>query len=360
MAWNDRFKMASAQKRREKEAAAQEAQGYPAPAVAGPTSGITKAPIYTDSEIARARQCDPRPFLQGRGYEIEVDCKNRYFAVMGGSKEYRISSTPGGWLWCTVCGTEGGNTIDLVRAIDRCDFPTAMRTLMGGPMRQTARPTSDITAKALTLPPPGGEVEGRAYLRGRGISSAAIEKAESQGVLRYAEGAVFFCGYDRHGQIRAVTRRGYIQGDPSPKRDLAGSQKMCAPIIRGGPEVWIVEGGASALALLDYAPRVLGLPVVPTIIVSGGAGVRSWIDQAHIQGLLRAAPHITIAGEREKDADTQMRTDALRQAQARAIFEAVGKMPEMWMPPEGCKDVAEANRPPAPKPPKSSVRPPRM
>ena len=78
--------------------------------------------------------------------------------------------------------------------------------------------------------------------------------------------------------------------------------------------LWIVEGGTDALAVMDwYRPHRVA---APSIVVSGGAGVRAFLDQPHVQGLLRKSATVYLSLENEKDQETQIKTDAAHQRQA--------------------------------------------
>jgi hypothetical protein len=83
---------------------------------------------------------------------------------------------------------------------------------------------------------------------------------------------------------------------------------------------------------------------VPTVIVSGGAGVRSFLDRDEIQQMLRQASRVTVAYENEGDAETQERTDTQHDAQAEAVRAITGRVPETFRPrPEHGKDLADLN-----------------
>ena len=156
-------------------------------------------------------------------------------------------------------------------------------------------------------------------------------------MLRHAEHCVLFVGYE-DGQPRCVTRRGYGQDETTPKRDFKGSDKSWPPVLygRNTGHVWVVEGGADALALWTLYPQDRW----PTVIVSGGANCRGFIDRPHIQQLLERARKVTIALEREKDEETQKKTDAQHAKQAELIRKHCACV-EFWTPPEGVKDLAE-------------------
>jgi hypothetical protein len=150
-----------------------------------------------------------------------------------------------------------------------------------------------------------------------------IEHAEEAGMVRYTGGAVLFVGYDSRGLVQNVTTRAIDEADPIQKRDLLGSDKRFPPVLPGDPTtVWIVEGGTDALAMHAIAKRRGQLP--PTVIVSGGANVRSFLQTPEIQARLRTAERVTIAHEKEKDAQTQAQTDAEHSKQAQRVAEITG------------------------------------
>ncbi|MHB1495048.1 MAG: hypothetical protein ACYCR3_05245 [Acidithiobacillus sp.] len=101
--------------------------------------------------------------------------------------------------------------------------------------------------------------------------------------------------------------------------------------------LWIVEGGTDALAVMDWyrSHRV----AAPSIVVSGGAGVRAFLDQPHVQGLLRKSATVYLSLENEKDQETQIKTDTAHQRQAEKI-QILGCQIVLWRPPLGSKDVA--------------------
>jgi hypothetical protein len=222
-------------------------------------------------------------------------------------------------------------------------FRDAVFSLTGGAaLVQRVQPPEPPPA-ALALPPfkPHQRSAGRAYLAGRGISPATLDAAEAAGMLRYALDAVLFVGYDEAGQPRSATKR-MIDDDATPnKRDLRGSVKAFCPVLPGDPAtLWIVEGGTDALAVQDREGR--GGKPAPTVIVTGGAGVRSFLDRPVIHALLRKAARVVIACENEKDTETQARTDAHHaQQRDRVCRIAPGAAVQLWHPPAGCKDVAQ-------------------
>ncbi len=81
----------------------------------------------------------------------------------------------------------------------------------------------------------------------------------------------------------------------------------------------------------------------PSILVSGGAGVRAFLDQPHVQALFlqQAATTFYLSLENEKDQETQIKTDVAHQRQAEEI-QAMGCQIVLWRPPFGSKDIADA------------------
>ena len=231
--------------------------------------------------------------------------EGRHLSVKaGGDEAYRVTRQQDGrWLWCDRYGNDGGDNIDLVREIEPgTGYAEAVYRLSGAPtVRQQPRP-SEPKRQPPQLPAQGlaAREHGRDYLKGRGISPDTIEHAEKAGMVRYADGGVLFVGYDRTGTAQNATRRAIAPADPVQKRDLRGSDKSYPPILPGDPaKVWIVEGGPDALALHDIAKRSGQQP--PTVIVSGGANVRSFLERDDVQAILKRAERVTVAGENEKN-----------------------------------------------------------
>lgn len=337
--WSSRFKRASAAKRRAGGA------GEMAGAVAQGNEGGSRV---DPGDRQTAREVDPSHYLESHGYEIKRDgTGGRHLSVlMGGDEVYRLTRKHSGqWLWCDLYGNSGGDNIDLVREIEGVEgFADAVYRLVSAPIQ----PVPVATPKPRTPPtlPVAGyksKQAGRQYLEGRGIDPAVIEQAELSGMLRYAPGSLFFVGYDALGGVQAATRRATDPTDDVQRRDLKGTDKRFPPILAGDPaRIWIVEGGIDALALHTMYRR--RGEQVPTVIVSGGAGVRSFLDRDEIQQMLRQASRVTVAYENEGDAETQERTDTQHDAQAEAVRAITGRVPEAFRPrPEQGKDLADLN-----------------
>ncbi len=274
--------------------------------------------------------------------------EGRHLSVRaGGDEAYRVTRQQDGrWLWCDRYGNDGGDNIDLVREIEPATgYAEAVYRLSGAPtVRQKQRP-SEPKCQPPQLPAQGlaAREHGRDYLNGRGISPDTIEHAEKAGMVSYADGGVLFVGYDRAGTAQNATRRAIAPADPVQKRDLRGSDKSYPPILPGDPaKVWIVEGGPDALALHDIAKRSGQQP--PTVIVSGGANVRSFLEREDVQAILKRAERVTVAGENEKNPEAQAKADAGHQKQAQRVAEITGREVRQWTPkPEHGKDLADMN-----------------
>lgn len=331
--WASRFRAAVAARRR---------------AAAG--AGLGSAHAARDASRARvdqadrqsARELDPTAYLEASGYTVKRE--GRHLSVRaGGDEVYRVTRQHDGrWLWCDRYGNYGGDTIDLVREIEPgTGYAEAVYRLLGGP-RVAALPPSPPPARVPPVLPreqPGDRKLGREYLRGRGISDETIREAERQGMLAYTSGGVLFVGRDKKGVPQNVTRRAIDADDPVQKRDLRGSDKSHPPMLRGtSGEVWAVEGGADALALWDLMHRARR--ALPTVIVTGGAHVVSWVQR--LPDLLRGAARVVIAHDREADPERQARADA-GHARQREELERIGARVTDWRPPEQVKDLAELN-----------------
>lgn len=263
---------------------------------------------------------------------------------MGGDEVYRLTKKhQGHWLWCDNYGNSGGDNIALVQEIEGIQgFADAVYRLVSAPIQAVpVAPPKPRTPPTLPVAGYKSKQAGRQYLEGRGIAPEVIEAAEAAGMLRFAPGSIIFVGYDSAGTAQAATRRATDPTDDVQRRDLRGTDKRFPAILPGDPRrVWIVEGGTDALALHTIYRRRGEQP--PTVLVSGGANVRGFLDRPEIQQVLRGADRVTVACEREKDTDTQARTDAAHAEQCRRVAEIAGREPEVWKPREA-KDLADYN-----------------
>lgn len=335
--WATRFKKASAAKRR----AADGGLGQ------GDLERDRRTRVADDDKQS-ARTVDPTEYLESVGYTVKRSGARSLSVRLGRNEIYRITRREDGrWLWCDNGGDYGGDNIKLAREIEPgISFAEAVYRFSGAPtVRQQPRPI-EPKRQPPQLPAQGlaAREHGRDYLNGRGISPDTIDHAEKAGMVRYADGGVLFVGYDWAGTTQNVTRRAIVSSDPVQKRDLRGSDKSYPPILPGNPKsVWIVEGGTDALALHDIAKRSGHQP--PTVIVSGGANVRSFLERDYVQAILKRAEHVTVAGENEKNPEAQARTDAGHQKQSQRVREITGREVREWTPkPEQGKDLADMNQ----------------
>lgn len=317
-----------------KAASAARVRSAPAAAPAG-------AGRIADNVIADARSVDPTPFLEAAGYTVRKE--GRHLSVRAhGDECFRITRKPDGhFVACDNYETGIGDNVALVQHITGCGFAEAIHQLTGSYAVDRVK-LPQPRQLFPTLPPETADAreQGTAYLTGRRITLATILEAVKASFLRFVGGGVVFTGLDPSGRVRAATKRLIDPSEPIPKRDFLNSDKRFPPVLPGNPlSVWIVEGGVDALALHDLAKQ--RGQQVPTVIVSGGAGVRGYLETPHILQLLKQADRITVAGEHEKDPVTQAKVNAQRIKLLDEIKQATGKQPDFWMPPAGAKDIAE-------------------
>lgn len=326
--WNARFKKASAAKRADQ-----------------PANGAGRR--VAEPEIITAQQVDPSPMLESAGYVVKRQGKHMSICHPAGDEVYRITLMPDGrYVACDHYGNGVGDNIALVRDLEPgLSFPDAVYKLTGGQSLTDAV----VHAEPPPIAPPrlprakAADIEaGREYLRGRAIDDKTLQAAEEAGFLRYVQGGVIYAGLDKEGKVKAATRRATDPTHPVQKRDFKGTNKYFAAVLPGSPErVFIVEGGADALALHSMAHRANREP--PTVIVSSGSNVLSFLRNQETQALLKRAQEVTIMTEVEKDTDTQAKVEKARQKQIEAIQAITGKPPTVKAPEHGAKDVSEQN-----------------
>jgi hypothetical protein len=318
----------------------------------------------TQEEISRANAADPTEFLESRGYRVQWEGRHAY-VWKGDEKVFRLSLKPDGkFISCAHRGDEKiGDNIALVRAVDSSlSFQEAVAVLLKAGPREirssgdpehrepTWRKAWSRNSQALFFPPEAkSSIEaGRAYLmETRGILPEVLAEAEYRRAVRYAQDYVGFCGYDERGRLRNVSMRSIGRLTPATARtwNMTGSDKSYPTIFLGCVEqVWIVEGGVDGLAVQCLCIKT-GLPL-PTTIVSGGGLTLSFLDNPAVQALLRKAQTVWLAGEREKDEETQRALDQAHAKQKAKVLKVLADGPgrvRTWMPPEGVKDIADRN-----------------
>jgi hypothetical protein len=329
MSWNDRFKKASAARRR---------------AAAGQVPAPAPVPSH---EIQNAKAVDPKSILKKYGFEVRSVGK-QYSIRQGGDELYRSTFKDGHWVHCDHYGNGVGDNIALIRHLDPGkNFADAVFELHGAPAFRPT-PTPDLKKFRPVLPPCNAwaEARGRDYLLERGISVDIIDAAEDVGFLSYTMDGVLTIGRDpQNNEIRAITRRAIDDNADVPKRDLRHSNKVeFPPILPGtGAAVVVVEGGIDALAVHDMCKKQGR--ALPTVIVSGSAEAQGFLEQPHIQKILGGAEKITVCYENEDKEKTQKKTDASHDKQLVRIRELVPQVTtvQAWRPGPGCKDVADFN-----------------
>lgn len=333
VAWNARFKAASAERKRRQHGGAVPADLEP--------SNAQRARV-DDEHRREARQVDPSDWLERMGFAIKRE--GRHVSVrLGKDEAYRLTRKDDGhWVACDRLGHGIGDNIALVRDVaGDISFAEAVYQLRGA-ADMPARPVAPPPPRLPPRVPPTKQSDidaGRRYLESRRISPVVIAFAERCGFLRYIGGAVLFCGIDPAGRVQNATRRATSPADPTPKRDLAGTDKRVAQILPGeSRSVWLVEGGADALALHTMSLARKAPP--PHVVVTGGSGVLGWSEDERVVQLLRDADQVVIAAEREKSPEIQAITDAERRRQADQVLKISGKEARVWQPKHG-KDLAD-------------------
>ncbi|WP_336251027.1 hypothetical protein [Stomatohabitans albus] len=304
--------------------------------------------------VDEAKRHDPTSFLESRGYSVKWEGYNADVRE-NGIQVCRITRKPDGtYLVNSDHGDPRGDNIDLAKWVrGDNDFTAAVEALIGTtPIVEeyTSERTPHQAAPSKWEPPrlpeekPAHRHFGRQYLTQRGISQQTIEHAERTGMLRYGNGGVLFVGLTETFDVGSAFRRGYLPDDPTPKRDLRGSQKRYAPILYGRDHtrVWIVEGGMDALALHDIHHKA-GKPT-PTVIIAGGAGSTAYTQPPHLQEILSKAERITIAGDNDPNPETQAKT-AQHRAHAKTAIQAINPTASIdeWIPTHA-KDIADLNQ----------------
>lgn len=339
--WASRFKQNSAARRRAETSAM---GGRPVGQVVGTGAKVA------ESDRVEARTIDPTDYLEAQGFQVIKE--GRHLSVrLHGDEAYRVTRKDDGhWVTCDLFENGIGDNIALVQELEPgTGFAEAVYRLSGAPsVVATATRPRPAPPPVVRQPPkmPAQSAQdvrrGRAYLQARGISLETLEQAEAAGMLRYSARGVLFVGWDDAGTAQNITRRATDASELVQKRDLAGADKRHPPMLPGASEaVLIVEGGTDALAAHDIARRA-GRPL-PTVLVSGGANVRSWIETPWVQKVLKLAKRVIVAFEREDGPEKQARTDAAHQLQMQRLQEVCSAQVTGWMPAEGIKDMADLN-----------------
>jgi hypothetical protein len=305
--------------------------------------------VVEPDRVITAREIDPTGYLEAQGFQVIRE--GRHLSVrLHGDEVYRCTRKDDGhWVTCDLFENGIGDNIALVQELEPgTSFADSVYRLSGAPsVSRAARSAPAPVVRQTPQMPAYGPADvqrGRGYLQGRGIGLETIETAEAAGMLRYSAGGVLFVGWDDNGVVQNIMRRATDASEATQKRDLRGTDKRHPQMLLGAPDaVLIVEGGTDALAAVDMARRKKR--PVPTVLVSGGANVRSWIETPWVQRVLRLAQRVIVAFEREDTPEKQVKTDAAHQAQMERLRQVCGADVQVkdWMPPEGVKDLAELN-----------------
>jgi len=267
---------------------------------------------------------------------------------MHGDEAYRCTRKDDGhWVTCDKYENGIGDNIALVQELEPgTGFAESVYRLSGAP--SVARATRPAPAPVKREPPkmpaqdPADVRRGRAYLFERGITLETIEQAEKAGMLRYSARGVLFVGRDDAGTAQNIMRRAVDASELVQKRDLFGTDKRHPQMLLGATDtVLIVEGGTDALAAVDIARREKR--PAPTVLVSGGANVKGFMQTPWVQKVLKLAKKVIVAFEREATPEAQAKTDAAHLVQMQRLREVCSAQVTGWKPPEGIKDMAELN-----------------
>lgn len=335
--WASRFKQASATKR----VAAERVLGS---VIVGKGDGA-RAKV-NERNIVTAREIDPTAYLESQGFTVKKSGTHNLVVMQGSDEVYRCTLKDH-WITCDKYRNGIGDNIALVAELEPgTPFAEAVYRLAGAPsVARALRPAAQAPVRKPPSMPAQTDFDikaGRDYLINRGISIGVIQDAEAAGMLRYSAGGVLFVGRDDQGTAWNITRRAVDASEATQKRDIAGTDKGHPQILIGASEtVLIVEGGADALAAVDIARRE-NRPA-PTILVTGGAGNRSWMQTPWVQKILSVAKKIMVCFDREDSPEIQIRTDSEHELQMQKLREVCTAQVTGWKPPEGCKDMAALN-----------------
>ncbi|MBX9840085.1 MAG: DUF3991 domain-containing protein [Silvanigrellaceae bacterium] len=267
-----------------------------------------KRNVVDKSNIRTSRELDPSDCLRSMGFEVKKDGQNHLSVELNGDQIYRVTKKQDGhYVSCDKYGNGIGDNIALIQDI-RPDlkFAEAVYKLHAYDLNykfENKNTTQEIDKKIDLKIPRQVENErklGREYLHEkRGISFDTINHAEKVGLIKYSDKGVLFVGYDENQNVKNITQRSIRESNAIQKIDYRGSDKQYCQLLQGNNKsIWIVEGGIDALALRDLALRQK--EDSPTILISGGANVKSFLERDSIQNLLKDANRVTIAVEKEK------------------------------------------------------------
>ena len=300
-------------------------------------------------DIRSSREIDPTECLKSFGFDVKKDGQNHLSVELNGDQIYRITKKQDGhYVACDKYGNGVGDNIALIKDIKPdLSFSESVYKLHSqsnniNPIYlEKSNERNFIYDINLPKQVENERIYGRKYLnQERKISIDTINHAEKCGLLKYTDDGVLFVGYDDNQKIRNVTKRSIYSDN---KKDFYGSDKQYAQILEGNnKKVWIVEGGVDALALHDLAKKREQEP--PTVIISGGANVKSFLERESIQELIKDADKVTVALDLEISGDIQLKTDKGHQRQIARLGELVSDKEKIkqWKPSlENGKDLSQ-------------------
>lgn len=328
--WNSRFKIKSAKRRAKQDSSDMQAKYQQ---------------VRDDAHMA-----DLVAYMESVGLEVKKDGVKDWII----DERYCVTQKPDGhFVWCTWDQSRGGDGIAFLRDEMGLTFEQAVADLSGSSITHKTKRNVMSCDEPISPPPRSKDRDAiTAYLESRGISKKTVGLAHGKEFLKFVDykgiPSAAFCG-NVDGALRSMAIR-LIQPVQSfdgekelTKLDVRHSDKSYPAIWKGDnppSTVWIVEGGIDALAAVEWH-RASKKPI-PTIIVSGGAGVRSFLDRPHVQNLLKEADTVYVAMEQEKNEEIQAKTDAAHQKQIDKLCELGCEKVIPWMPPAGSKDIADA------------------
>jgi hypothetical protein len=330
-AWDSEFKKASAKRRKAKEQKR------------SPIKKMDYAQVRDAAHMA-----DLVSYMESVGLEVKKDGVKDWIV----DDRYRVTQKPDGhFVWCTWDQSRGGDGIAFLRDEMGLSWEQAIADLSGTSITQRVT-KKKLDDKPISPPPRSKDRDAiTAYLESRGISKTTAGMAHTRGFLKFVDyngiPAAAFCG-NGNGTLRSMAIRltkpiqSWDKEKELTKLDVKHSDKSYPALWRGDnpSTVWIVEGGIDALAAIEWH-RASKKPI-PTIIVSGGAGVSSFLNQPHVQKILKEADTVYVAMENEKDQETQAKTDAAHEKQIDKLCALGCEKVIAWMPPVGTKDLADA------------------
>lgn len=349
MAWNTKFKIKSAKKRKFK---SEQDEKY----------------IFKET-VNYVKQLDPTPLFEAQGYDVVR--QGRHLSIKEGRDEIFRSTYKEDengvdrWLHTRKEHGDGiGDNIDLIKELlnEDISFTEAVYQLLGGPelsgeqVKLKAYEKRENPQK-LRLPietDRAVEICENWLKKDRGISQETIDWASTCYFIYKTENGPLFVGYDnleydsiawqeKYISKRCITPEKTKDGEKVKKRSFRGSDATYVPILPGASrDLYVVEGGIDALAVHDMHKRKG--KETPWVIVTGGASNEKWYERHFTRKFMPNINDVYICYENEKDEKTQNKTDALHNKQVEMIKDKFNKNVYKWRPEPQYKDVADQNK----------------